>query len=174
MTGVSQRLDRSYYGARLGSCSGPQHGAATNGHSGVEAAETGESDALERGRECCARDGTVGVAHVVYPPYRVWWEESTQGRHESTVTDGYHRAIIILPGRPEAERNQALGGRAGVSLRSVPCCDFSSRLLSVIIHARHGFSAGMMPQRRSAKTNPSLLTISPVWIGTGWRNMGPA
>ena len=41
--------------------------AATNRHSGVEAAETGESDARERGRECCARDGTVGVAQYVIP-----------------------------------------------------------------------------------------------------------
>ncbi len=41
--------------------------AATNGYSGVEAAETGESDARERGRECCARDGTVGVAQYVVP-----------------------------------------------------------------------------------------------------------
>ena len=38
---------------------------ATNGHSGVEAAETEESDAREYGRECCARDGTVGVAQYV-------------------------------------------------------------------------------------------------------------
>ena len=40
---------------------------ASNGHSGVEAAETGESDARERGRECCARDGTVDVAQYVIP-----------------------------------------------------------------------------------------------------------
>jgi hypothetical protein len=39
---------------------------------GVEAAETGESDARERGRECCARDGTVGVAqYVIMSLYRV-------------------------------------------------------------------------------------------------------
>lgn len=41
--------------------------AAANGHSGVAAAETGESDAQERGRECSARDGTVGVAQYVVP-----------------------------------------------------------------------------------------------------------
>ena len=34
-------------------------------HSGVEAAETGESDARKHGRECCARDETVGVAQYV-------------------------------------------------------------------------------------------------------------
>jgi len=38
---------------------------ATNGNSGAEAAETGESDARERGRECCARDETVDVAQYV-------------------------------------------------------------------------------------------------------------
>ena len=46
------------------------HGlAAANEDSGVEAAETRESDARERGRECGARDGTVGVAQyvMVYP-----------------------------------------------------------------------------------------------------------
>jgi hypothetical protein len=53
--------------------------AATNGHSGVEAAETGESDARERGRECCARDGIVGVAQFASGAlYMVQREESTR------------------------------------------------------------------------------------------------
>jgi len=33
------------------------------------------------------------------PPYRAQVEESMQGRHESPVTAGYHRAIIILISR---------------------------------------------------------------------------
>ena len=45
--------------------SGHAERAATNGNTGVEAAETGESDARERRREYCARDGTVGVAQNV-------------------------------------------------------------------------------------------------------------
>ena len=58
--------------------------AATNGYAGVEAAETGESDARERGRECCARDGTVGVAqYVSYYSTGHRGEESMRGRHES-------------------------------------------------------------------------------------------
>jgi hypothetical protein len=53
--------------------------AATNGYSGVEAAETGESDAPERGRECCARDGIVGVAQYVSDAlYMVQRDESTR------------------------------------------------------------------------------------------------
>ena len=44
----------------------------------------------------------------------------------------------------------------------VPCCDFPARLLQVIVHTRHGFFAEMMTQRRSAKTNPSRVRISPV------------
>ena len=32
----------------------------------------------------------------------------------------------------------------------------------------------MMAQRRSAKTKPSRVTISPVCIGTEWWNIGPA
>lgn len=53
--------------------------AATNGYSGVEAAETGESDARERERECCARDGIVGVAQYVSAAlYMVQREESTR------------------------------------------------------------------------------------------------
>jgi len=42
--------------------------ASLGGHQwalGVEAAETGESDAPERERECCARDGTVDEAQYV-------------------------------------------------------------------------------------------------------------
>ena len=43
--------------------------AASNEHSGVETAETGESDAQGGDSECRANDGTVGVAHYVmaYP-----------------------------------------------------------------------------------------------------------
>jgi hypothetical protein len=37
----------------------------SDGSAGVEAAETGESDALARNKEGCARDGTVGVAQYV-------------------------------------------------------------------------------------------------------------
>ena len=39
--------------------------AVSNGHSGVEAAETGESDAQGGDSKCRANDGTVGVAHYV-------------------------------------------------------------------------------------------------------------
>jgi hypothetical protein len=41
----------------------------SNELSGVEAAETGESDAQGHDSECSANDGTVGVAHYVtaYP-----------------------------------------------------------------------------------------------------------
>jgi hypothetical protein len=50
-------------------------------YSGVEAAETGESDARERGRECCARDGTVGVAQYV-----IFTLQSTEGRVNARET----------------------------------------------------------------------------------------
>ena len=76
---------------------------------------------------------------------------------------------------PASDRGAAhLWEESRISLRSVPCCDFSSRLLPVSIHTRHWLSTCLMTQRRSAKTNSSRVRISPVWIGTGWRNMGPA
>jgi hypothetical protein len=85
-----------------------------------------------------------------------------RGRQELSVTTGYHGAIIILSGQSSAEGRHTLEGRVGISLRFVPCCGFPARLLQVIIHTRHRFFAEMMTQRRSAKTNPSRVTISPV------------
>ena len=85
-----------------------------------------------------------------------------RGRQEPAVTTGYHGAIIILSGQSSAEGRQTLGRRVGISLRFVLCCDFPAQLLQVIIHARAGFFAEMMTQRRSAKTKPSRVTISPV------------
>ena len=83
-----------------------------------------------------------------------------RGRQEPAVTTGYHGAIIILSGQSSAEGRQTLGEESGA--RFVPCCDFPARLLQIIIHARAGFFAEMMTQRRSAKTKPSRVTISPV------------
>jgi hypothetical protein len=49
---------------------GVQDFGVGNGHSGVEAAGTGESNAPGRNRLERARDGTVGVAqYVMSPPY---------------------------------------------------------------------------------------------------------
>jgi hypothetical protein len=49
---------------------GIQHLVIGNEHSGVEAAETGESNAPARNRLERAKDGTVGVAqYVMSPPY---------------------------------------------------------------------------------------------------------
>ena len=78
----------------------------------------------------------------------------------SPVTTGYHEAIIILFNLSPAEGTQTL--RKSRDLASVPCCDFPARLLQVISHTRAGYFARMMTQRRSAKTNPSRVTISPV------------
>ena len=59
--------DHSHTAVPVTDSGGGTTDAATNGHSGVEAAKTGESDAQERRRECSARDGTVGVAQYVAP-----------------------------------------------------------------------------------------------------------
>jgi hypothetical protein len=49
---------------------GIQHLVIGSEHSGVEAAETGESNAPARNRLECAKDGTVGVAqYVIGSPY---------------------------------------------------------------------------------------------------------
>jgi len=64
-------------GARQRQQSWATETGATNGHSGVEAAKTGESHARKHGRECCARDGTVGVAQYVVP-YSTGLKEKSQ------------------------------------------------------------------------------------------------
>ena len=95
-----------------------------------------------------------------YPPYRAQSEESMRGRQELAVTTGYHGAIIILSDQSSAEGRHTSGEESGS--RFVPCCDFPALLLQVIIHTHAGFFAEMMTQRRSAKTNSSRVTISPV------------
>ena len=109
-------------------------------HSGVEAAGTGESDARERGRECCARDGTVGVAQYVMPTL-----QGTEGRVNARETGAgcndwisWSNNYSVWPviGRGKHTLGEELGSPF------VPCCDFPARLLQVIIHTRRGFMPG--------------------------------
>jgi hypothetical protein len=76
-----------------------------NGHSGVEAAETRESDARERGRECSARDGIVGVAQYVIP--------------YPTARRGKESNIWNLP----VNRSQPRIGKISVDLREAPATE---------------------------------------------------
>jgi hypothetical protein len=63
---------------------------AINESVGVEAAETGESGARERGRECCARDGTVdGAQYVIMYCTSHREKESMQRTQELAITIGY-------------------------------------------------------------------------------------
>ncbi len=93
--------------------------ACPNGHSGVEAAETRESDARERGR-CSARDGTVGVAQYViaYPT----GQRGKESMSETLVHLVYSVCLVYLvrlvgfvqpltpdrPNRPDRPDRQAI------------------------------------------------------------------
>ena len=94
--------------------------ACPNRHSGVEAAETRESDAQERGRECSARDETVGVAQYViaYPTAR----RGKESMSETLVHLVYSVCLVYLvhlvgfvqpltpnrPNRPDRPDRQAI------------------------------------------------------------------
>jgi hypothetical protein len=112
-------------------------------------------------RECCARDGTVGVAQYVIPTL-----QGTEGRVNARETgagcnDWISWAIIILSGQSRQRGDTPWRKSRDLALlRSL--LRFPGAAATGDQPHSPWFIAQTMTQRRSAKTNPSRVTISPV------------
>jgi hypothetical protein len=126
--------------ARLRQRSQAAKTAATKRALCVEAAETGESDAPEHGRECSARDGTVGVAQYVFSYLTGSEGKSQREKQGKAVRTGYYVSVFILFSRFK-------GGKWRHSRRIAPLQDRRRRseYLSIMQDAQKGCPA--RPQR---------------------------